>query len=348
MRIFWRSALGLTLLACGSRDDCRDCAITATPIASFGASDGDGALASYPKVGPELDGMRIVLQPDASGELPRQFTTRGRFVRTLGRIGDGPGEFRSVAHAMRSGDSLFLFDTGARRLVVMQSPDRVVRTTAWMSHTNSAVELADGTIVSTDAVWLPGQPFEHLTRGGELLSRFGDSLPAHTRARILAAGASGSFWAAPRTRRLEFEQWASPSRRIKRFEIVSPHYQPYETYVMAGPERAPSPSLRGFWADSLEHLWLMIEVPDKQWRSGYGEPRRGEGGFEYLPLKDWESAWATIIMEFDPNSNRIVRERRFDEAFVQVVGPGLVTRLVQDEDGWYRAQLYRIAPGTRD
>lgn len=338
--------LVVALLACSRGDECRDCTITAELLTAFGASDGDGALASTPWLGPGIDGERVVLQPDVSGELPRLFTERGRFLRTIGESGDGPGEFRGVDHVMRSADSLFFFDVRARRLVVMQMPDRVVRTATWMSHTYGAIELANGTIVSTDAVWVPGRPFEHLTRTGELLQRFGDSLPAHARARIVARAPDGSFWAAPRTRRLEFEHWATPAHRLETVEVVTPHYAPYDVYAFPADDRPPSPSLRGFWVDSLSHLWLVLEVPGAEWRAGFGEPRRGEGGVEFLPTTDRELAWASVIMEYDPVAHRVVAERRFEEAFLQVVGPGLVTRVLQDEDGWHRVQLYRIAPAS--
>ena len=46
----------------------------------------------------------------------RLFDDRGRFVRSFGRTGAGPGEFRSLGWVGRSNDTAFVFDHGLRRI----------------------------------------------------------------------------------------------------------------------------------------------------------------------------------------------------------------------------------------
>ncbi|MEZ4455192.1 MAG: 6-bladed beta-propeller [Gemmatimonadales bacterium] len=61
----------------------------------------------------------------------RIYDTTGRFLRTLGRDGSGPGEFRNVTRMFLSGDTLIVYDFRQRRLTSY---------------------LADGTLIGTQPV----------------------------------------------------------------------------------------------------------------------------------------------------------------------------------------------------
>lgn len=320
--------------------------ISLKALVTLGDTDGDGALAGYPVVSPALDGMRIVVQPDGAPTPPRLFDARGRFVRLLGREGSGPGEFRRPAAVLVSGDSTLIVDTGERRLVVWNHTLGAVRAATWRPFTFRLIELADGSLVSTDALWRPGRPYEHYSRSGEFLSAFGGSLaPDQRGAHLLSAMPDGSFWTAPRIGRLRFTQWRAPGEPLMHLDVETPHFAPYDEYVMAGTNRPPSPSLRGFWADTTGYLWLVIEIPDERWDEGYGAPQRGEGGREYRPLTDQTLAWDAVILQVESATGRVVAEGRFEEALAQVVEPGIVARVEQDDDGWYRIRLYGVQQG---
>jgi hypothetical protein len=99
--------------------------LSPSPILSLGGADDarheflhvgvvqllpDGSVFVANRASPEL---RLV---DASGAIKRQF----------GRVGGGPGEFRSLGWAAVSGDSVLAYDFGQRRLVVYGLDGRVL------------------------------------------------------------------------------------------------------------------------------------------------------------------------------------------------------------------------------
>jgi hypothetical protein len=49
----------------------------------------------------------------------RLFDEKGIFVRAFGRAGGGPGEFRSISWAGRSGDTAFVYDASLRRITIV-------------------------------------------------------------------------------------------------------------------------------------------------------------------------------------------------------------------------------------
>ncbi|HEX6132936.1 MAG TPA: hypothetical protein VFZ24_03060 [Longimicrobiales bacterium] len=96
--------------------------LSAEPVVRIGALDGD---ADY-----LLDGVRhvtrlsdgtIVVANGGSQEL-RFYDREGVHVRTVGRSGAGPGEYRAISYMRRlTGDSLLIFDTGNRRVTVLDA-----------------------------------------------------------------------------------------------------------------------------------------------------------------------------------------------------------------------------------
>jgi hypothetical protein len=75
-----------------------------------------------------LAGGEIAVGNSGSGEV-RVFDDRGRHLRTTGRPGAGPGEFRSINWMGRmGGDSVLVWDLAANRFSVLDPEARFVRT----------------------------------------------------------------------------------------------------------------------------------------------------------------------------------------------------------------------------
>src|SRR5262249_52751757 len=79
-------------------------------------------------------GVRVVLLGDgrivvsARNEL-RWFDGDGRWIRTIGRDGSGPGEFRGIYFLAAQGDSIATYDLGLRRFSVFDTAGRYARGT---------------------------------------------------------------------------------------------------------------------------------------------------------------------------------------------------------------------------
>jgi hypothetical protein len=93
----------------------------------IGAETGDSAAFALVGGVRWLSDGRLVVADVASSRL-LVFDSAGRFVRALGRRGDGPGEFRSVGSlTARPGDSLVTFDPSMRRLSIWHADSGFVR-----------------------------------------------------------------------------------------------------------------------------------------------------------------------------------------------------------------------------
>ncbi|MBT8395857.1 MAG: hypothetical protein KJN92_02775, partial [Gemmatimonadetes bacterium] len=86
------------------------------PFRSLGAADGDPAEEFFRVTSPFLlpDGGIVVPLP-RFGEV-RVFDSHGTLTTTLGRLGEGPGEFRGLISAWPRGDTIETFDGRLRRV----------------------------------------------------------------------------------------------------------------------------------------------------------------------------------------------------------------------------------------
>lgn len=96
------------------------------PRVSVGVSAGDSLHELYRAVTPFLlpDGHLVV--PLAGMDEIRVFDRDGRFLKRLGRSGEGPGEFSSLSAAWSRGDTIEAFDSRLRR-VTRFGPDSSVQ-----------------------------------------------------------------------------------------------------------------------------------------------------------------------------------------------------------------------------
>lgn len=91
-------------------------AIEADPFLSIGAETGDTLRELYRVITPFLDtGGRLVI-PLAGAHTVRIFGADRSFVASLGRAGEGPGEFQSIDAAWSRGDTIEVFDSRLRRI----------------------------------------------------------------------------------------------------------------------------------------------------------------------------------------------------------------------------------------
>src|SRR5215204_2076344 len=69
-----------------------------------------------------LSGGRTAVVNAATNDI-RIFGARGEHLKTFGRTGAGPGEFRALMFAGRSGDTAFLYDRSLKRIIVAHLGD---------------------------------------------------------------------------------------------------------------------------------------------------------------------------------------------------------------------------------
>ena len=109
-----RDSAGIRIVenARGSWTDDRRWRIADAPSVDIGGGDSAAASLLYRVVtARRLSGGRIAVANTGTSEV-RIFDSTGRHLSTIGRRGDGPGEFRSPWHLNQIGDSLVVVDIG--------------------------------------------------------------------------------------------------------------------------------------------------------------------------------------------------------------------------------------------
>ena len=93
-----------------------------------GNGSGRAALSYVMTASRGPDGTLVVSQPDANYLV--LYDSTGKFIRTLGRSGRGPGEFSEISKWGWRGDSIWVYDRVLRRLTVLARNGGVVRDTS--------------------------------------------------------------------------------------------------------------------------------------------------------------------------------------------------------------------------
>ena len=102
--------LGCSMISCGARDVEDDLVprLVATRGTVFEGGEGEGALSGIWDVDVSTDGYVFASEPQAAHVIV--FGADGTYARTIGRRGDGPGEFQSPGNMSWTGDTLVVFD----------------------------------------------------------------------------------------------------------------------------------------------------------------------------------------------------------------------------------------------
>ncbi len=107
-------------------------------IGGSAASDDAGAIFSVRGAAILSTGLIAVADGGFGKSRLAVFASSGRLAMTIGRPGDGPGEFRSISSVEAGrGDSVFVFDSQQQRLTVFTGDGRLVRTVNARIHTGS-------------------------------------------------------------------------------------------------------------------------------------------------------------------------------------------------------------------
>ena len=148
---------------------------TATPAARAGAQDGPGALTEVfdMEIGP--NGELLAGQPSA-GTIA-VFAADGRYLRSFGRRGQGPGEFQVVGRMGWIGDTLWVVDFG--RLQLFNSSFHFARSItfptlkppAGVSRMIPGPILADGSVLGIPVIVDSGRlaPIVRLSKLGDII-----------------------------------------------------------------------------------------------------------------------------------------------------------------------------------
>jgi hypothetical protein len=336
-----------------SRASCERCGITVTPVVTLGDSDGPGAIGSISTIDRLADGRYVLSYDEADDELV-VFSPEGRFLRRVGRRGNGPGEFQFIRWVRAVGDELHVFDARLRRHTILSSDFRVIRTAPFhgMALGDVAV-LNDSVIVMNTVVWSSdrvGYLLHAFDGNGAIIASIAED-PAGYRHdvsdelywRNLVRASSGSVWSAARTK-YRVEEWridGTLARTLIRQARWFPDHAGED--VAPDPAKPPLPRLLDFYEDAQGRLWTLVRVADERWAYALSQtpsPAHPEVG--RFTIDDLDRAFDTIVEVIDVRNGTLLVSTRLDRAFFNFMSDGQVVSSSNDPDGNPRLHVWRL------
>ncbi len=332
---------------------CARCRIALRPVTVLGARGGRGGMAVRPySIAAASRGRFVVAVSPERPRPPLVFSADGSYEGELGRVGSGPGEYRSPRLVTRApGDTLLVFDEALGRLTVLSPSLRPVRSSpaphdVWSAAADSTGSLLVNANVRDRA--RIGVPLHLFSRDGSYRRSFGDEhvpvLPSSLSRtlRWVAPSEPGRFWSLRESYRYRLEEWDTAGSLRQVLDRDPSWFLPYTERRTSTPTRPPSPYTTGLWRDSSGLLWVAVAVPSRTWAAGLGPARLAERQ-SWFPERDPHRVWDTVIDVIDPQAGRLVATMRLPGRYDLVAGPGLLGRVIEDPvDGWFLVQVFRV------
>jgi hypothetical protein len=323
---------------------CRRCVMSTQPIVTLGDALGDGIIEAN-GVGVRYSaglGLYAVLQP--SSPVVKLYDSAGRFVRSIGRRGDGPGETVDLRDLQFQGPNLVLLDTRSK-LLVLSPTGRVISESRVRVPTGPFRIISDSTLVlaSMDrSTSLAGVPLHVVdTRSGSVLKHFGSQDGQN-----VASPSSGNigmgwgFGAASVWKILRdpwaLEEWSTDGHFLRTI-LGDLSWLPRQAAVVPG--GPPRPFLAEVGVDPQERLWMITRVADASWQQA---KRQGTEGL-VLP-GEMDRLFDARVDVFDIRAKRHLGTITSDEAYVGLVPMDngfALQRVVFDSLGVPRLVVYR-------
>jgi len=284
---------------------------------------------------------------------PLAYDSLGWFVRVIGGVGDGPGEFRSAGTLLiGEGDTLYVVDSRTARISVFTPAWRFVRS-APVPHAAATAALTDGGLVVQaevhDAARF-GDPFHTFDRVGNYRRSFGGDgrpvIPGRTppSTRWLAPARGDGFWSAAVLGEYVVERWTADGIQLHsllREPVWFPRAPP--PYGLT-PDRSPSPQVLSLVEDGAGRVWTLLRVADQRWRSAVTWNRNRGGEAAMVPIiEDRDRAFDTVVEVIDPRNGSLIASHRFDQAWGRFVGPGRIYRFSVNDAGESVVELHTIS-----
>jgi hypothetical protein len=311
---------------------CGSCGIQVSRVTRLGVDDGSGSIAREPKlVARDSRGNFYVL----SDVLPQVFSPTGQFLRTVGGVGDGPGEVRALtALAIGRSDSVLTIDASGSRLTLFSATGVFARTGTVRPTGRffTASALPDGSLATTGQVGgvPPTTPIHIISPSMRVVHSFGDTGDQSETAamRTLAVAVDGTIIAAYRLRHA-FDRFDSTGALLGKYEIDAGWFATGAADWSPNPSEPPPINTRRIAVDSTGLLWLFTYVPRPDWAKAVRPLGGGRPGYRY----DAFSAFYTRVEVVDLLANKVLVSQVIPLFIGHALSGGLVSSYAETDDG---------------
>ncbi len=278
------------------------------------------------------------------------FDRSGNYVRTIGRRGSGPGEYRAIGHiGVAPGDTLWLFDQGHGRVSIISPAWQFVRSWDLPGGILSSAPLGYDLIafsgrVTTSAAL--GQPVHIAARStGKVVRSFGLDTELfrpdmyYSFQRYIAASKSGGVWIGHHTRYV-VEQWDTIGRRLKKLQRDANWFPPYERQRQMTRETPEFPGLIGIREPIAGQLWVLVRVNEPRWYRGLGGKKNSSEG-QYYPIQDGDRVFGSRVEVIDTRNGVLLASIETDEHFFAFLNDSTIASYREDDGGAPRFTLWK-------
>lgn len=314
---------------------CTTC-ISLENTAQLGSEDGPGYLevAMFGVV--DSMGNYWVSQFDG----PKVFSPEAEYLGQVGRLGEGPGEFRMGGDLfVDEAGNIHIFDPQLSRETVFSPSWELIKTVQLPGAVFQAVPLNGGRLLanfrasSPDKVGLP----LHVIEGPKVIRSMGPTSGSHDMEnyRLLARDAKRDVVLSMRNDEYLIKEWDGDGNLLRAFRRQDAWTDPVEEGGLGlGPETPPPPYVADLFVDSLSRAWVIYWLPRPDWQDHVEEFRYYDGSIGYRPEGgQTESVMYAVLEILDLEEARVLYRVESEELFGGVLTDGRVFGITHDEIG---------------
>ena len=283
------------------------------------------------------------------------FDSAGRFVRSVGREGAGPGEYGWILALVKGpGDSIHVFDIGNRRRTVLSPDLRAIRQHALPGSffRGGAAVLADGSVIlngirrTSDDF---GYAYQVLNAEGAYVRSFGEHhgvLTPRTVYQLLnrpfATDAAGRVVAGFEVR-YGFEEWdPRQGTRSREIRCDAPWFlvRPEGNLGEVSRDHPPFSLVQAMAVDASGEVRVATLVPDARWRAQVREVLGPDG--PSLTAIDDTKYFDSRLEILDRVRGTVVASTQVDQVFFMFLGPDHLVSARDAASGVVKLDVWRI------
>jgi hypothetical protein len=337
---------------------CTACTMVAKRVAELGSLSDSELVPDEPVVTILPDGRFLV--GNAEGGPILIYSRAGQYVGTLGRIGNGPGEYHNARH-MFAGPADSVTVIGSNLFAVISTKTGRGRSMPFAGRGEQGyVRLQDGGFV-LNTTSESRKAFTLLDRQFREQATFGSPAPGNANGDrelplfALSASRLGGFWAAKREFVHRIERWSMTGTVVQRLDSLPVWFKPY-TEADARPPggfRAyvtrPVPRMWAINEQANGQLWVVTILPDRNWTPVPNAPQfKTLAEYRsYVPPPDPDRHLDSIIEVFTAQTGRLLGSWRFHEPLEDFLENGTMYSRQQLPDGGNRIQVWKLSLGNR-
>lgn len=296
-----------------------------------------------------------------------RYAPDGRFLGTLGRIGDGPGEYRLQKSVVAArGDSVSIFSYGrVTTISVVNGAGRTAQAGGPLS-SFSHLALPNGDVLVQNYA-APTPPFVLLAPDAAEKAAFGPPAtivdfgngrqgPDYDSQRYLVAPAAGDgFWAAPQFYRYGLQRWSASGEKMQTIARTPSWFSTHDYAALTEARRRgagitpPLPFAHGLWADR-GRLFLFGRAADAKWTADPNAPKlaeipAGQGerrAAPWVPTGGLGRYYDGVIDAYDATAGTFLGSWRADAWITGAIGNGMLATRVESTDGVISFHVWRV------